>query len=428
MKIVVVHNTYQQPGGEDSVFRSERDLLKSEGHEVVEYLRSNHEVSQSGLIGQLALAKRTIWDGVTREEFRQLLSLEKPDVVHVHNTFVAISPSIYWACRDAQVPVVQAVQNFRLLCPGALFLRDGKVCEECMDHGVWRGVHYGCYRGSRAATSVVAAMLTTHRILGTWSSLIDCYLVPTQFGRRKFIEAGFPPEKLVVKPNFVYPDPGQGHGVRSYALYVGRLSHEKGLRTLLSAWAQLRPSIPLQIVGDGPMRAELEEYALQHCLGSVRFCGSLPREQTMATMRGACLLIFPSECYEGFGMTIVEAFACGIPVIASAHGSPKELVEDGRTGKLFNPSDAHELAEKVTWVWGHPEVMRLWGRQARSEYEIKYTAKENYKMLMEIYQRAIQNYGAAKGVSKPVSRVPLKLSRVKGTRVQEANARQTTGE
>jgi glycosyltransferase involved in cell wall biosynthesis len=293
------------------------------------------------------------------------------------------------------VPVVQAVQNYRLLCPGTNFLRDGKVCEECVQHGVWRGVRYGCYRGSRAATAVVAAMLTTHRVLGTWSRLIDCYLVPTQFGRRKFIEAGFPPDKLAVKPNFVYPDPGQGKGDRTYALYVGRLSPEKGLRTLLSAWAKLPTSIPLQIVGDGPMRAELEESALQLGLTSVCFRGSLPREQTMAAMRGARLLIFPSECYEGMPMTIIEAFACGTPVIASALGAPKEVVEDGRTGKLFNPSDPHELAENVTWAWEHPEAMELWGRQARSEYEAKYAAQGNYKVLMEVYQRAIQNYGSA---------------------------------
>src|SRR5579863_44782 len=273
MKIALVHNVYQQPGGEDSVYRSERDLLKIAGHEIVEYVRSNEEVSQYVSIGHLTLATRTIWDGTTRHEFRDLLLHEKPDVVHVHNTFVTVSPSIYWACNDAHVPVVQAAQNFRLLCPGALFLRDGKVCEECIEHGVWRSVRYGCYRDSRAATAVVAGMLTAHRVLGTWSNLISYYLVPTQFGRGKFIEAGFPADKLVVKPNFVYPDPGRGTGDRSSALFVGRLSPEKGLRTLLSAWARLQTPIPLQIVGDGPMRAELEEYVLRLGLTSVCFRG-----------------------------------------------------------------------------------------------------------------------------------------------------------
>ena len=191
-------------------------------------------------IRQLALAKQTIWASDTRREFRELLQRERPDIVHVHNTFVMISPSIYWACRDARVPVVQTLQNYRLMCPGALFLRDEKVCEECMEHGVWRGVRYGCYRGSRPATAVVAAMLTTHRILGTWSRLIEYYLAPTEFGRRKYIEGGLPADKMLVKPNCVQPDPGEGKGDRSYALFVGRLSAEKGLRTLLAAWARLR--------------------------------------------------------------------------------------------------------------------------------------------------------------------------------------------
>lgn len=394
MKIALVHNPYQQPGGEDSVFRSERDLLRREGHQIIEYQRTNEDVSQFVSIRRLALAKHTIWASDTYEEFRRLLVQERPDVVHVHNTFVMVSPSIYWACRHTRVPVVQAVQNYRLLCPGALFLRDGKVCEECMEHGVWRGVRYGCYHSSRPQTAVVAAMLTTHRILGTWSKLIDYYLVPTQFGRRKFIEGGLPPNKLLVKPNFVYPDPGAGDGHRSYALFVGRLSPEKGLRTLLAAWTLLRKVIPLQIVGDGPLRGELEAYARQHGLQDVQFRGNLARDQVMTAMKEARCLMFPSECYEGLPMTIVEAFACGTPVLAAGHGAMKELVEDGRTGKLFKPGDASDLADKVSSVWSDPGALEGFGTAARLEYEAKYTAKKNHGMLLDAYQRAMQSNGA----------------------------------
>ena len=239
MKIVIVHNTYKESGGEDIVFRNECELLKNAGHEVVEYQRSNHDASKYVSIRQLALAKNTIWSSDTRREFRQLLLRERPHIVHVHNTFVMVSPSIYWACRDAQVPVVQTLHNYRLLCPGATFFRDGKVCEECLEHGVWRGVRYGCFQGSSRATATVAAMLTTHRFLGTWSRLIEYFLAPTEFARRKFIKGGLPRDKILVKPNFVDPDPGEGHGDRSYALFAGRLSPEKGLRTLLAAWACL---------------------------------------------------------------------------------------------------------------------------------------------------------------------------------------------
>ena len=392
MKIVMVHNTYQQPGGEDASFRNARDLLQNADHEIVEYLRSNDEVNQFVSLRQLTLAKRTIWAGDTRREFRELLMREKPDVVHVQNTFVMISPSIYWACRDAQVPVVQVMENYRLLCPGALLLRDGKVCEECMVHGVWRSVRYGCYRQSSKATAVVAAMLATHRFLGTWSRLIDYYLVPTNFGRRKFIEGGLPPEKLLVKPNFVYPDPGEGHGERTYALFVGRLSPEKGLRTLLSAWASLRTPIPLHIAGDGPMKEELEGYVRQNALSCVRFLGNLKRDQVMMAMKEARCLLFPGECYEGLPHTVLEAFACGTPVIASSMGAAQEVVLDGRVGVQFTPGDTKDLASKTEWAWAHPARLAEMGREARREYEAKYTAARNYELLMKAYQRAIEDH------------------------------------
>jgi|HubBroStandDraft_6_1064221.scaffolds.fasta_scaffold22933_2 glycosyltransferase involved in cell wall biosynthesis len=392
MKIVIVHNSYQQPGGEDIVFRNECDLLKGAGHAVIEYQRSNHDVSKYVSIRQLALAKTTIWASDTRREFRELLLRERPDVVHVHNTFVMVSPSIYWACRDARVPVVQTLHNYRLLCPGANFFRDGKVCEECLDHGVWRGVRYSCYQGSNSATAVVAAMLTTHRFLGTWPRLIEYFLAPTEFARRKFIKGGFPQDKILVKPNFVDPDPGEGTGDRSYALFVGRLSPEKGLRTVLDAWTRLGNTIPLHIVGDGPLRTEFEEYVRQHGLSNVRFLGRLAWKETMAAMKGARCLLFPSECYEGaLPLTVVEAFACGTPVIASRLGAMQDLIADGSTGLHFTPGDADDLASKAKHAWTHPEILDSMRQQARRAYETTYTAARNYEMLLETYERAIRN-------------------------------------
>jgi glycosyltransferase involved in cell wall biosynthesis len=393
MKIVIVHNTYQQPGGEDIVFRHESDLLKSAGHEVVEYVRSNDEVSQYVSVRQLVLAKRTIWASDTREEFRKLLLRERPDVVHVHNTFVMMSPSIYWACRDARVPVVQTLHNYRLICPEAKFFRDGKVCEECLEHGVWRSVRYGCFQGSTKATAVVAAMLATHRLLGTWSRLIDTFLAPTEFARRKFIEGGLPADKILIKPNFVDPDPGEGTGDRSYALSVGRLSPEKGLRTLLAAWASLNNSIPLYIVGDGPMRPELEQYAQQHGLSNVRFLGRLAWKETMDVMKGARCLVFPSGCYEGaLPLSVVEAFACGTPVIASRHGAMQDLITNGSTGLHFTPGDAKDLASKVQQAWMNPSDLDAMRKQARRAYEANYTAARSYQILLETYERTIGNY------------------------------------
>lgn len=388
MRIVLVHNSYQLPGGEDSVYRNERDLLTRRGHEVIEYRRSNDEVSR--FVSPLALAKNTIWASDTRTEFRNLLLREKPDVVHVHNTFVRISPSIYWACRDAGVPVVQTLHNYRLLCPGANLFREGRVCEECIASGVWRGVRNACYRESRAATAVVAVMLATHRVLGTWSRLIDLYLVPTEFARRKFIAGGLPAEKIVVKPNFVDPDPGFGNGERTFALFVGRLSAEKGLHTLLNAWRLLPLPIPLKIIGDGPMRGELEDFVRRNQLSSVSFLGAQPWDQAMAAMKQARCLVFPSECYEGaLPLTVVEAFACGAPVISSRLGAMQDLIVDDNTGIHFNPSDAQDLADKLARVWANRDELAGISHRARRQYETHYTAASSYEALLKTYRRCI---------------------------------------
>ena len=247
MKIILVHNTYQQPGGEDVVFEQERRLLEQMGHTVVTYCRSNHEIEELSTIGRTALVMRTVWAGDTHRDFGALLVRENPDIVHVHNTFIMVSPSIYSACRKHCVPVVQTLHNFRLLCPGAQFLRDGKICEDCVDHSLWRGVWHGCYRDSRPATASVALMLAWHRRSGTWDELIDRYIALTEFSRNKFIASGISKDKILVKPNFVDPDPGAKQGPGEYAIFVGRVSREKGLHTLLDAWERSRKIVPSRL-------------------------------------------------------------------------------------------------------------------------------------------------------------------------------------
>lgn len=394
MKIAIAHNTYQQPGGEDVVFEQERDLLVRYGHHVVLYVKSNHDIEDSSLVDRLTVVKKTIWGSDTREEFADLIQRHRPDVVHVHNTFMRISPSIYSVCREANVPVVQTLHNYRLFCSAATLFRDGRVCEECLEHSLWRGVRYGCYRNSRAATATVAMMLATHRTIGTWVRNVDCYIALTEFAQQKFVAFGLPAGKVFVKPNFIAQDPGGSMEDRRFALYVGRLSPEKGLRTLVSSWERLQHRIPLQIIGDGPMRAGLEG-EVESRLPSVCFRGRLPREQTIEAMKGARFLIFPSEWYEGFPMTIAEAFACGVPVVCSRLGAMAEIVDDHRTGLHFTAGDAEDLAKKVEWAWTHPEEMAEMGRAARAEYEAKYTAEKNYAQLIDIYRGVISRRTSA---------------------------------
>ena len=390
MKVLLVHNEYRYPSGEEVVVAQERELLERAGHTVVKYHRSNWETESDIGLRQLGLIKRIVWASDSRQAVARLLASEKPDVVHIHNTFMVISPSIYSACREAGVPVVQTLHNFRLFCPAGVYFRDGHICEDCREHSLWRGIEHACYRNSRSTTATVALMLKFHHMAHTWDRAVTLYVALTGFSRSRFVAGGLPADRVVVKPNFMHPDPGQSGGSRDYALYAGRVAAEKGVSTILQAWARMKTHIPLIIAGDGPALADLQAEASQLGLSQVRFAGRLTREQTLAMMQGARFVLFPSMWYENFPMTIVESFACGTPVIASGLGAMAEIVRDGQVGLNFVPGDAADLAAKAEWAWGNPAKTQALGEGARHEYETRYTAEKNYDLLMEIYNRAMQ--------------------------------------
>jgi glycosyltransferase involved in cell wall biosynthesis len=392
MKILLAHNTYQQPGGEDVVFESEKRLLERAGHDVVSYVRSNQELGNAGGLHRIAMVPRMVWSADSRRDFAAVLDEKRPDIVHIHNTFMVISPSIYSACRERRIPVVQTLHNFRLLCPASNFYRDGKVCEDCVDHGLLRSVRHGCYRSSRGATAGVALMIAVHRKLHTWRESVTRFIALTEFAKQKFVAAGFPSSSLVVKPNFVDPDPCERVSASDYAVYLGRLAQEKGLGVLLDAWKQVRGQYPLQIVGDGPERAALEAKVRTLQLSGVTFRGRLSREDAMASVKNARFVVVPSTWYETFGMCIAEAFACGTPVLCSRLGAMQEIVTDHGDGLHFTAGDAQDLASKVEWAWSHPEKLAKMGRAGRRKYEADYTAEKNYSLLMGIYDQTMAAY------------------------------------
>jgi glycosyltransferase involved in cell wall biosynthesis len=384
--VLLLHNHYQQPGGEDEVFAAEGALLEACGHRVLRHVLHNDSVAE---MRRPALAKATVWNSVVYREIRALIRRDRPQVAHFHNTFPLISPAAYYAARAEGVPVVQTLHNYRLLCPNALFFRDGGVCEDCLGKMVpWPGVAHACYRASRSSSAVVAAMLTTHRTLGTWKAAVDSYITLTEFARQKFIQGGLPAEKIIVKPNFVHPDPGSGQGRGRYFLFVGRLSQEKGVDTMLAAWKRLGEKVPLKIVGDGELAPEVAEAAER--LNEVEWMGRQPKERVLALMKDARALIFPSVWYEGFPMVIAEAYAVGLPVIASNLGSMSSLIDHGHTGLHLHPSDPDDLAAQVEWVSMHPAELRRMREEARREFEAKYTAERNYKYLMDIYRAVVE--------------------------------------
>ncbi|WP_346289207.1 glycosyltransferase family 4 protein [Sphaerothrix gracilis] len=383
MQILSVHNCYQIRGGEDVSWAAEVELLRAQGHRVEIYEETN---DRTGSFNALQLAQRTVWSRESYDIVTQKLQATGCDLMHVQNFFPLISPSIYYAAQAQGVPVVQTLRNYRLLCPNGLFFRDGQVCEDCLGNSIpYPGIVHSCYRGSRAATTATAAMLVTHQSLKTWHNQVDLYIALTQFARKKFIQGGLPPEKIVVKPNFVYPDPGVGSGEGGFALYVGRLSVEKGLDTLLTAWEQLETQVPLKIVGDGPLAEKVQAIAGQR--PNVEWLGRQPMAQVHALMGQAQFLVFPSKWYETFGRVAVEAFAKGTPVVASDIGAIAELVEDEHTGIRFSPGDATDLAAKVEWMLAEPQRLARMRQAARAEFEAHYTAASNYQQLMQIYDQ-----------------------------------------
>ena len=389
MRVLIVHNSYQQPGGEDVVVAQESRLLESRGHQVISYMRSNHELKGLSAIQRLVFVKDLVYSTKSKREVYELLRKEKPELVHVHNTFAMISPSVFAACREAGVPVLQTLHNYRLLCPAWTLSREGKVCEDCVESGLWHGVWHGCYRDSHAMTAAVAAMLAFHRISGTWSESVDGYVALSEFARQKFIDAGLPGDRIHVKPNFVQSDPGKKQSPGSYALFVGRLSAEKGVQTLLSAWGKMRNSYPLVVIGDGPLRKSFEAEVAEQNISAVTFRGWLPREQTLEAIKRSAFLVAPSLWYEGFPMTIAESFACGTPVLCSRLGGMQEIVADGRTGLHFEPNNPEDLCAKVAELLAQPKKIAAMGIAARREYESRYTAASNYSLLMQIYKKSI---------------------------------------
>ncbi len=391
MKVLQVHNFYQNPGGEDQVYAAEYELLLSHGHQVIRYEAHNDDLAQmSGVRAALA----THWNGDTYRDMRRLLREQQPDIIHSHNTFPLMSPSLYYAAAAERIPVIQTLHNYRLICPGANLFRQGHVCEDCVGSRVPYGaVLHACYRNSRTASAVTASMLTTHRLAGTWKSKIHTYITLTNFARNKFIEGGLPREKLIVKPNFLCSDPGPGNGSGAFALFAARICEEKGVRTLLEAWREIGSrshlKVDLKIAGDGP----LQEWGRNFTAGmdGIEWLGRVGHDGMMDLTRRAQFLVCPSLYHEGGPLTIIEAFACGTPVFASDLASMNEFVAEGINGYRFRAGDAAHLAERVLWLLARPELMPGLRNAARSSYEQNYTAERNYSRLIQIYCDALQD-------------------------------------
>jgi glycosyltransferase involved in cell wall biosynthesis len=384
MKIIVAHNFYQQAGGEDQVFEAEIALLKRFGHEVHPFIRRNDQVEA---MGKLRVLAATVWNRESYRAMREMVEQTGATIVHFHNTLPLISPAAYQGAHDGGAAVVQTLHNFRLICPNALLFREGSPCEKCVGKLIaWPGVAHKCYRGSASASAAVAAMTAVHRAIGTYDNRVDAYVALSPSSRKKFIDGGLPADRILLKPNFVDPDPGRGPSNGGYASFVGRLSLEKGLETLIDAWDRLGVVMPLKIVGDGPLAPLVKAAVERH--PNIEWLGRRNLDEVYNVIGNAAVHVFPSRCYETFGRVAVEAFAKGVPVIASRHGSMADLVDHGRTGFLFDPGNGAELAEQIKHMTSDEPRRRAMCDASRAEYESRYTGDANHAMLMSVYSKA----------------------------------------
>ena len=388
MRILLIHNHYKSasPSGEDIAFENEKELLESNGHEVITYNRFNDTIG-TGLIKSSQAALSLFWSRQSYSDLDKLIKNNRPDIAHFHNTFPLISSSGYSACRSIGVPVVQTLHNYRLICPSALLLRDGKPCEKCINGSLLNSVRYGCYRNSKPASALVAGMLAINRTRKVYTNSVDHYICLTEFAKQRFIRGGLPEEKLTVRANALMNPPEIGKGNGNYALFVGRLSQEKGVSTLIKSWESIK-ILPLKIVGEGPLFASLKQQASENNT-RVEFLGFKTRKDVFELMRNATMLIIPSECYEGFPVTAMEGMACGTPMIVSAIGALDEILEAPRQCLKFQAGNAESLNENTLNLLNKPELREQMRAENRKSFEALYSPKQALSSLLNIYENTL---------------------------------------
>ena len=385
MKALLTHNFYRYAGGEDHVYRDETWLLREHGHQVVNYELSNTAIDS---MGKFSIARNTFWNDTTYREVRNLIQQEAPDLLHSTNAFPLMSPSLYAAANHEGLPVVQSLHNYRLFCPGSTLLRNNVICEKCVGKRfAVSAVIHRCYQESYIASAVSATMHAYQWLRGTWTESVTQFIALTNHSREKFIEAGLPEDRIAVKPNFLRLDPGFKSLKQNYAIFVGRLSPEKGISVLLDAWKTLAGELPLKIIGEGPLENEVATAC--STLENVEYVGQQPFDKVLEMIGSARMLIFPSIWYETFGRSMIEAKAVGTPAIASNMGAMAELNTHMKTGLLFEPGKKDDLIAKVRMLLANPKLETSLALKGREQFEQNFTAKINLNLLLAIYQQAI---------------------------------------
>jgi glycosyltransferase involved in cell wall biosynthesis len=398
MRVLIAHNRYQQRGGEDQVVATESALLRSNGHTVTSLDVDNDHIQSP--LSRISASFGSIYSRPGRQLMRDAIDRVRPDIVHVHNFFPTLSPSVFQACSQAAVPVVHTLHNFRILCANATLFRDGHTCEDCISaRSFLPAVQHACYRSSHLGSAVAGFTMAVHDNLGTWSSKVSAYIALSEFSASKLGSFRIPHKKIFVKPNSA-EDRGLGDTDGNYAIFAGRLTQEKGIQTLIDADAAGLLCIDVAIAGDGPMRDRLQRAAARPN-SRLLYKGILQHHQLLELMRHARALIMPSLWYEGgLPLVVIEAFSLGLPVIGANLGNVAAAISHGETGLLYTPGDHKALSFALAQLTHDTAAERRMRSAARAHYLASYTPEKNYQRLIEIYEDAIQRPAAQESLSE----------------------------
>jgi glycosyltransferase involved in cell wall biosynthesis len=393
MRVLVLHNRYQISGGEDSCVSQETAALEMAGVNVDVMQVANDHIQ--GFVEQMKTALSTVYSVASRSMVAQRISAFQPDVIHVHNVFPVLTPSVYDASWS--IPFVQTLHNYRTICSNAVLFREGAPCDECLGKLVpWPAVQHACYRASHAGSLAVATTIAVHSLRRTWRNRVTRFIALTDFARDIFLRnLDLRDEQVAVKPN-ASPDRGMGDASGGYAFYAGRLSSEKGIETLIQA-AEIGLQMKLKVAGEGPMSAQVAAAAER---GLLEYVGRQSREGVTTLMKQARVLLVPSLCYEGLPMVIPEAYACGLPIIASNIGALSSLIVDENTGYLVKPGDSGALAKAVERLAACPELEATMRANSRATYDRLYRPEENVQQLLAIYESAIREKARFRATSE----------------------------
>ncbi|MEM6450161.1 MAG: glycosyltransferase [Cyanobacteria bacterium P01_D01_bin.105] len=391
MKILIVHNRYKERTGEDAVFDRETKLLRAHGNQVNVWTVDNRDITTASSLDKIALAKSTISSSQTKRDIYKNLCSITPDIVHVHNMLPLISPSVFHACNQANVPVVHTLHNYRLVCPSNTLFRDGQICEKCISGSLLNSIRYSCYRDSRLQTAVVAAMLQYHRWIKTWENSVDGYIALSEFQREKILRLGIPRDKIYIKPNFIESIPPSKAKIEfgSYYLFAGRLIDEKGIYLLIEGYKKSESKYPLVIMGPGHLHSFVLKATSED--SRIQYVGIQSKQQVLDWMRKAIALLFPSIWFECSPMTILEAYSCSLPVVSTNLGAIPDMVKHKKTGFVTAQATAEEFSIAIQWIEQNLESWVSLKRDLSKYIDPIYFPSKNYQRIIETYKDVISS-------------------------------------